>query len=392
MKEALWLALIALVLLVASVVRFAIRGQRRLGTPTQRAAHVALHTANLAAPALRTGLNADSTKRSISHLKHLIGVRALAMADLDGILAAEGLDPEHCALIGSAIKEVLSSGRPQVLSAHDLVCDNANFCELQAGVVVPLTTDGGIVGALAALDSEAPAGLLRLSGEVAEFVSTQLELAELDRSRRRAVQAELRFLRAQISPHFIYNALTAIESFVRSDPDRARELLVEFADFIRYSFRTHGQFVTMAEEIRLVDTYLDLERARFGDRLAVTLRVAPEVLSVMLPPFVLQPLVENAVHHGLEPSPNIGHLEIIIRNADTEALVSVEDNGVGANPTSIRRALTGTSGEEGIGLHNVDERLRSVFGDESGLTIETEVGAGTKVSMRIPKFHVGVGM
>ena len=87
MKEALWLALIALVLLVASVVRFAIRGQRRLGTPTQRAAHVALHTANLAAPALRTGLNADSTKRSISHLKHLIGVRALAMADLDGILA-----------------------------------------------------------------------------------------------------------------------------------------------------------------------------------------------------------------------------------------------------------------------------------------------------------------
>jgi two-component system LytT family sensor kinase len=102
--------------------------------------------------------------------------------------------------------------------------------------------------------------------------------------------------------------------------------------------------------------------------------------------------VENAVHHGLEPSPNIGHLEIIIRNADTEALVSVEDNGVGANPTSIRRALTGTSGEEGIGLHNVDERLRSVFGDESGLTIETEVGAGTKVSMRIPKFHVGVGM
>jgi two-component system LytT family sensor kinase len=392
MKEALWLALIALVLVVGCVVRFAIRGQRRLGTPTQRAAHVALHTANLAAPALRTGLNADSTERSISHLKNLIGVRALVMADLDGILAAEGLDQEHCALIASAIKEVLSSGRPQVLSAHDLVCDNANFCELQAGVVVPLTTDGGVVGALAALDSAAPAGLLRLSGEVAEFVSTQLELAELDRSRRRAVQAELRFLRAQISPHFIYNALTAIESFVRSDPDRARELLVEFADFIRYSFRTHGQFVTMAEEIRLVDTYLDLERARFGDRLAVTLRVAPEVLSVMLPPFVLQPLVENAVHHGLEPSPDIGQLEIIIRNADTEALVSVEDNGVGADPTSIRRALTGTSGEEGIGLHNVDERLRSVFGDESGLTIETEIGAGTKVSMRIPKFQVGVGM
>lgn len=185
--------------------------------------------------------------------------------------------------------------------------------------------------------------------------------------------------------------MTAIESFVRSDPDRARELLVEFADFIRFSFRSHGQFVTMAEEIRLVDTYLDLERARFGDRLAVTLRVAPEVLGVLLPPFVLQPLVENAVHHGIEPSENRGHLEIIILDADTEAVVSVEDDGIGADPTYLRRALAGTSADEGIGLHNVDERLRTVFGEERGLTIETALGAGTKVTMRIPKFHAGVG-
>ena len=116
---------------------------------------------------------------------------------------------------------------------------------------------------------------------------------------------------------------------------------MQFADFIRYSFRSHGQFVTMAEEIRLVDTYLDLERARFGDRLEVTLRVAPEVLSVMLPPFVLQPLVENAVHHGLEPSGRPGHLEITITDADTDAEVSVEDDGVGAEPGQIRRALAG---------------------------------------------------
>ena len=200
---------------------------------------------------------------------------------------------------------------------------------------------------------------------MAQFVSTQLELAELDRSRQRAVQAELRFLRAQISPHFIYNALTAIESFVRTDPDRARELLVEFADFTRYSFRSHGQFVTMAEELRLVDTYLDLERARFGDRLEVTLRVAPEVLSVMLPSLVLQPMVENAVRHGLEPSARPGHLEITVIDADSDAEVSVEDNGVGADPGQIRRALAGTNDEDGVGLHNVDERLRTVFGDDA---------------------------
>jgi two-component system LytT family sensor kinase len=328
----------------------------------------------------------------VSHLRELLGTRGVVIGDGDGILAAEGIDPEHCTLLAAPIQAALRAGRPQVVTTADLACSDPNFCELQCGVVVPLITDGNIVGVLATLDSTAPAGLLRLCGEVAQFVSTQLELAELDRSRRCAVQAELRFLRAQISPHFIYNALTAIESFVRSDPDRARELLVEFADFIRYSFRTHGQFVTMAEEIRLVDTYLDLERARFGDRLAVTLRVAPEVLGVMLPPFVLQPLVENAVHHGIEPSEHCGHLEIIILDADTEVLVTVEDDGIGADPGSVRRALSGMSSEEGIGLHNVDERLRAVFGEQRGLTIETALGAGTKVTLRVPKSHAGGGV
>jgi two-component system LytT family sensor kinase len=146
----------------------------------------------------------------------------------------------------------------------------------------------------------------------------------------------------------------------------------------------------MAEEIRLVDTYLDLERARFGDRIAITLRVAPEVLAVQLPPFVLQPLVENAVHHGIEPSEHRGVLEIVIKDADTEALVTVEDNGIGADPGHLRRALSGTAAEEGIGLHNVDERLRAVFGNDMGLMVETALGAGTKVTMRIPKSHVPV--
>jgi two-component system LytT family sensor kinase len=237
---------------------------------------------------------------------------------------------------------------------------------------------------------EASAGLLRLTSQVAQFVSSQLELAELDRSRRRADQAELRFLRAQISPHFVYNALTAIESFVRTDPDRARELLVGFADFTRYSFRSHGQFVTMAEELRLVDTYLDLERARFGDRLRVTLRVAPEVLGVALPSLILQPIVENAVRHGLWPLEREGHLRISVEDADSEARVSIEDDGVGARPDHVRRVLAGADGGEGVGLHNVDERLRAVFGDTHGLTIETALGAGTKVTIYIPKFHARV--
>ena len=143
-------------------------------------------------------------------------------------------------------------------------------------------------------------GLVRAVGEVARWVAGQLELAELDESRARLAEAQVRALRAQISPHFVYNALRAIASFVRTDPERARELLLEFADFTRYSSRTHGEFTTLAEELRSIDRYLLLERARFGDRLQVTLRIAPEVLPVAVPYLCLQPLVENAVKHGLD--------------------------------------------------------------------------------------------
>jgi two-component system LytT family sensor kinase len=278
------------------------------------------------------------------------------------------------------------------VTARTLACRSGTACPLQAGVVTPLSVDGTIVGAVAGLGPVVPAGALRAAAEVARFISTQLELAELDRSRRRAAQAELRFLRAQISPHFLFNAITAIESFVRTDPERARTLLVQFADFTRYSFRSHDQFVTVAEELELVDTYLELERARFGDRLAVTLRVAPEVLSVRVPALVLQTLVENAVRHGLEPKATTGHLAITATDEGSDALICVEDDGVGADPARVLGVLSGRRADDSVGLHNVDERLRAVFGDHAGLVVETAVDAGTKVSMRVPKFHAAVGV
>ncbi len=122
------------------------------------------------------------------------------------------------------------------------------------------------------------------------------------------MEAELRALRAQISPHFVYNSLAAIASFVRTDPERARELLLEFADFTRYAFRRGGEFTTLADELRNVERYLALEQARFGDRLRVQIMVAPEVLPVAVPFLAVQPLVENAVRHGLEGSAQVGQI------------------------------------------------------------------------------------
>ncbi len=385
MGVAIWGALAGVLVVAGVVTWFALRGGRQLGTPSQRTTYETLHTASQTAPALRGGLTRASAQIAVPYLRRLLG-GGVVLADRSGVLAVCDIDTDHCALLESSLVAAVTSGRSQTLTTRQLACGDS-LCVLQGGVVVPLRVDGQVVGALGTVATVTSSALARLASEVARFVSTQLELAELERERGRADQAELRFLRAQIAPHFVYNALSAIESFIRTDPERARELLVGFADFTRYSFRSHGQFVTMAEELRLVDTYLDLERARFGDRLSVSVRVAPEVLSVMLPSLVIQPLVENAVRHGIEPSERPGRLSIAITDEGGEAAVRIEDDGVGADPVRLLRVLSGTDSSDAVGLHNVDERLRAVFGEEYGVRIRSGVGSGTTVTLRIPKRH-----
>ena len=136
--------------------------------------------------------------------------------------------------------------------------------------------------------------------------------------------------------------------------------------------------------------YLLLERARFGERLQVVLRVAPEVLPVSVPYLCLQPLVENAVKHGLEGGRGSCTVTVVAEDVGAEADISVEDDGVGIDPDKVRRTLAGESDGDSVGLGNVDARLRQVFGDDYGLVVETAPGAGTKVSFRVPKFAPGV--
>jgi len=375
---------------LSGAVLFWRRSSRRVGTPAQQATYEALHTASEAVSVLREGLTPATAAKAAPSLRQLLGTPVVAMADRTGLLACQGSD-RHAEALGRQLRKVVSSGRSQLLSASDLDCVHGSDCPMRVGVAVPIAVDGVVIGALGALGPSADAALMRTAAELAKFVSTHLALAELDASRTRSVQAQLNFLRAQISPHFLYNALTAIESFVRSDPERARDLLVGFAEFIRWTFREHSQYDTLAEELRFVDTYLELERARFGDRLAVSLRVAPEVLPVRVPSLIVQPLVENAVRHGLERFTGTARLLISAEDGGHEAIVTVEDHGIGVDPEQLASLLGGRGrGGQSVGLRNVDERLRATFGDDHGLTIETGVGAGTKVTMRLPKFFPAV--
>lgn len=367
----------------------AVRRRADLGTDADRATFATLHTASLAAPHLREGLTPAGAERAGRHLRALLGTPAVALTDATSTLTWDGAGAHHAAQASRHAREVLDRGRTVVLGPKEVACEDP-ACPVQHAVVSPLVADDRVVGALAAYGRQVSAGLVRATEEVAQWVSGNLELAELDRSRTRVIEAELRALRAQISPHFVYNSLAAIASFVRTDADRARELLLEFADFTRYAFRRGGEFTTLADELRNVERYLVLEKARFGDRLQVRLLVAPEVLPVAIPFLAVQPLVENAVRHGLEESTGVGHVTLVAQDAGAEAVISVEDDGVGTDPELMRRVLSGDSDADSVGLGNVDARLRQVFGDDYGLVVETAPGAGTKVTFRVPKYAPGV--
>lgn len=233
LDAAIALAVVAVLVALALLTRWVLLSRRRsLGSAEDRATYETLHTAALAAPALRSGLDAESVRQALPHLRQLIGAPTVGITDTHGPLGWAGTDEtEHTAEL---VAVTLEHGRTQ---ASNRV------------IVAPLSVEGRVVGSIVVVDESASAGLARTATEVAGWVSSQLELAELSASRTALMEAELRALRAQISPHFIYNSLGAIASFVRTDPERARELLLEFADFTRYSFRRQGEFTTLAEEL-----------------------------------------------------------------------------------------------------------------------------------------------
>ena len=365
-------------------------GPRRVLSPEGQAMQAALHAATATLPHLRRGLSRETAGDAIGHLRALLQAPAVALADREAILAYDGVGHEHHHG-GDPIGELLGSGRENRVHVETHLRCTEPLCPLRAAIVAPLVVGGGRVGSLVALYTDG--GRLRLEDtrvaqDAASLVAAQLELAMLEAQGERLASAELRALRAQISPHFVYNALAAVASYIHSRPEEARELLTDFAEFTRYAFRRERPHVHLADELTYVEKYLRLEHARFGDRLRVRLEVAPEILQAVVPVLSLQPLVENAVRHGVEPRSGDAHVTIVGSDLGADVELRVSDDGPGLDAEAARAALNGAGG--GIGLPNVHSRLQATFGPGYGLEIESAPGAGTTVIMTVPKFRPGV--
>jgi two-component system LytT family sensor kinase len=359
---------------------------RRVGDLPASGMQSALHAATSTLPYLRRGLSPRSAELAVPHLQALTGAAAIALADTRAVLAIVGEGREQVRP-GDLLSRLLARTPDHRVHIEPRLVSSDPTCPLRSAVLAPLVVQERRAGTLIAFyravgrPSQAE---LRVVQEAASLVSAQVELSVVAEQERRLAQAELRALRAQISPHFIYNALAAVAGDIHTRPEEARELLIDFAEFTRYLFRDGRSYVTLGEEVEHVERYLRLEQARFRD-LRVSLDVPQEARGAVVPSMSLQPLVENAVRHGVEQRAGSGRVEITARIHGGDVELAVRDDGAGIAPERVPAVLAGAGG--GIGLSNVDSRLRATFGERYALRIESALGEGTTAIMTVPNLR-----
>jgi two-component system, LytTR family, sensor kinase len=195
--------------------------------------------------------------------------------------------------------------------------------------------------------------------------------------------AKIEALANQINPHFLFNTLTSISSLIRTQPETARMLITKLSGLLRRLLRATDHFVTLREELESIDEYLDIEVVRFGPQLKVTKHISPDTLDVIVPSMILQPLVENSIKHGLSRKVGEGRITIrsVLRNG--RAILEVADDGLGMSEERLEHAVG-----DGIGLSNVNERLRTIYGANYQLKLRSVPGEGTCASVEIPELMI----
>jgi len=345
-------------------------------------------------PFLRLGLTPE-TAEAVAHiiLDGLEKVAAVGVTDTTTVIGYAGLGLEHHAaprpIMTRSTATALETGHMLVLTTRDEVGCEEPDCPLMAGIVVPLQIDGKVVGALKyyyiqqnfLTESELAAaeGLTRL-------LSTQLELHQLERQASLATKMELKALQAQINPHFLFNTLNTIAALTRTNPERARNLLREFAAFYRHTLDTVDAPITLGLELEYLEQYFAIEQARFGDRIELTTDIDERARKIPMPSFMLQPLLENSIGHGMRDDGSRLCVKVTAKYDGHYCEVCVSDNGQGMSPDRLEEVVHHPTSTDGLGiaLQNVQSRTRGFYGEDSAFTIDSQATVGTTVCFRIP--------
>ena len=345
---------------------------------------LALRIADKTQAILRKGINKDTALATCNIIYSLAKVDAVAITKGSEILAHVGIGSDHH-LPGEniktfATKNVLGKKKSVIVeNKMEIGCSHKD-CQLNSAVIMPLTKKDEVIGVLKIYKIKENAIStvdIQLAEGLAKLFSTQIELAEIDYNAKLLSKAELKALQAQINPHFLFNALNTIVSMCRIDPETARKLLINLSNFLRESFKDQEDMVDIHDEIKHIEAYLEIEKARFGEKLNVIYNIKSG--NFKIPHLILQPLVENAVKHGIYPKKGGGTIYLTVEENGENYSIEVSDNGIGFHE-SIEKPVN-----NGIGIENIDKRLKTIYGDEYGLKIESQQSLGTKVLLNIPK-------
>ncbi len=383
-------AAVGLTVIAFATVRSTISPDRVRAIQTNRTLKVASKTLQH----LQGGMENGDTQAVCEVLLPETQAMAIAMTDKKKLVGYSGRFsdrfPMGSEITSDGVLQTLATGETVVVSSDEEMWSHVgrSWSRPPASIIVPLKIRDVSVGALKFF-YEQPSLVdetqMAIANGLAELLSTQLLLSELDRQSELRARAELRALQTQIRPHFLFNTINTIAAYIRTDPTEARILLREFASFYRQTLENASDLIPLERELMQTRRYFGFELARFGqDRLKMIEEIEPGLEGVLVPAFVVQPIVENAVNHAMRAT---GQLTVRIRaySQGDDVFITVSDDGVGMDEDKavflgeVRQRSEGT----GIALKNVNGRLKGYFGEDSTLLVESTPDVGTTVTMTL---------
>ncbi|ENK1244990.1 histidine kinase [Clostridium botulinum] len=338
----------------------------------------ALNIAKKTSIYLRSGFSQEISDKVCSIIYKSINLESIFIAGNDDILSYNGGEVNKERL-RERINEYFRFKGYRLIKFQDYNQEKLFYC-------IPIFTDNNIFKFVIGIQIKSYKSVDRyfsnFAKELSALLATQMELYELDQLAQEVSKAELKMLRNQIHPHFLFNTLNTIASFCRTNPTKARELILNLANYFRQTLKRQDEKIILKDEIEFLESYLSIEKARFEDRLNIDINIPEELLNIKVPVFVLQPIIENSMKHGILLKSQGGNVIITAIDEKDKVKFIIKDTGVGMDENKLNYVVNNWPG---IGLSNVNKRLKLLYGEKSFIHIESKLNKGTEVIFSIPK-------
>ena len=348
-------------------------------------AKLALEIANKTLPYFRNTENLNEVCKIIANS---LGARATVITDTKEIIAGFSTDKSvinKSNIRSNNTREVLKTGEVMLVikDDEDEIIEDFFYISphIKSCIILPLKEKNDVSGTLKIFFDTAEKITEKnryLMIGLSHLISTQMEISKVENLISLLKYSELKALQSQINPHFLFNVLNTMTSLIRTNPEKAREVTIDLSNYLRYNLDNNLKSVELIKELNQIDTYIKIEKARFGDKLNIIYDVDESLYNFQIPSLIIQPLVENSIKHGILKKRDNGFVKIIVKRIDKDIEVAIEDDGVGIEQAVIDNLDKKI--EENIGLKNVHQRLKLLYGE--GLNI-TKLEQGTRIKFKI---------